>query len=228
MSVSAGHNRVVWNLRHEQIPNIPGAYVFGSLAGRRVVPGDYQVRLSVGDISMTRPLDVRLDPRVDTPMAEYVEQDAFVARVAAELTEIHRAATDVDDVNEQIGTLLGRIEGREGADVVTDAASSLTADLETVADSLYQAQVVDGQTVINFPSRLKFQYVWLHGNAEGAEAGVTRGSQDVLADLRVRWTLHRATVLDLLGPRLDMFNELLQQHGFGAIIAPPEPRRPIS
>ncbi len=228
MSVSAGHNRVVWNLRHEQIPNIPGAYVFGSLAGRRVVPGDYQVRLGVGDISMTRRLDVRLDPRVDTPMAEYVEQDAFVARVAAELTEIHRAATDVDDVNEQIGTLLGRIEGREGADVVTAAASSLTVDLETVADSLYQAQVVDGQTVINFPSRLKFQYVWLHGNAEGAEAGVTRGSQDVLADLRVRWTLHRATVLDLLGPRLDMFNELLQQHGFGAIIAPPEPRRPIS
>ena len=228
MSVSGGHNRVVWNLRHEQIPNIPGAYVFGSLAGRRVVPGDYQVRLTAGDVTMTRPLEVRMDPRVDAPLAEYIEQDAFVADVAAELTDIHRAAMDVNDVNEQIGTLLGRIEGREGADAVVEAAADLTAELETVADSLYQAQVVDGQTVINFPSRLKFQYVWLHGNADGAEAGVTRGSHDVLGDLRVRWTQHRTTVLDLLGPRLDAFNDLLGLYGFGAIIAPPERRRPIS
>ena len=97
-----------------------------------------------------------------------------------------------------------------------------------MADSLYQARVVDGQTVINFPSRLKFQYVWLHGNAEGAETGVSRGSQDVLSDLRVRWATHDATVRDLLGPRLDDFNRLLAEHGFGAIIRPEQRRRPIS
>ncbi|SVE43600.1 uncharacterized protein METZ01_LOCUS496454, partial [marine metagenome] len=80
----------------------------------------------------------------------------------------------------------------------------------------------------NFPSRLKFQYVWLHGNADGAETGVTRGSRDVLGDLRVRWTQHRGTVQDLVGPRLDAFNDLLEEHGFGAIIAPTGRRRPIS
>ena len=148
--------------------------------------------------------------------------------MAAELTEIHRSAMDVDDVEQQISTLVGRIEGREGAEVVGNAADEMTADLETVADSLYQARVVDGQTVINFPSRLKFQYIVLHGNAERAEAGVTRGSHDVLRDLRARWTQHRSTVQDLLGARLEAFNDLLAQYGFGAIIAPPERRRTIS
>jgi hypothetical protein len=226
--LSAGHNRGVWDLRHEQIPNIPGAFVFGSLEGRRVVPGDYQVRLTAGETTMTQPLEVRMDPRADLTLAEYIEQDAFVAEVAAELTEIHRAAMDVNDVNEQIGTLLERIEGREGAGIVGEAADGLTSDLEIVVDSLYQARVVDGQTVINFPSRLKFQYVWLHGNTDGAETGVTRGSRDVLGDLRMRWTQHRGTVQDLVGPRLDAFNDLLEEHGFGAIIAPPGRRRPIS
>ena len=177
---------------------------------------------------MTQPLELRMDPRADLSLAEYIEQDAFVAEVAAELTEIHRAAMDVNDVNDQIGTLLERIEGREGADIVEEAADEFTTDLGVVADSLYQARVVDGQTVINFPSRLKFQYVWLHGNADGAETGVTRGSRDVLGDLRVRWTEHRGTVQDLVGPRLDAFNDLLEEHGFGAIIAPPGRRRPIS
>lgn len=228
LSVKAGLNRVVWDLRHESIPNIPEAYVFGSLQGRQVVPGEYRVRMTVGDWSMTQPLEVRMDPRVDASMADYLDQDAFVAGVAGELTDIHRSVMDVNDVNEQIETLMGRIEGREGAVGVSQEADLFVADLTEVADSLYQARVVDGQTVINFPSRLKFQYVWLHGNADGAEAGVSLGSRDVLGDLRVRWNAHRATVMDLLGPRLDAFNELLREWGFGAIITPPERRRPVS
>jgi photosystem II stability/assembly factor-like uncharacterized protein len=226
--VEPGLNRVTWDLRHESIPNIPGAFIFGSLLGRQVVPGEYKVRLTVGAWSMTQPLDVRMDPRVDATLADYLDQDAFVAGVARELTDIHRSAIDVNDINEQVATLLGRIEGRDGADRVSEEADRFTADLEEIADSLYQARVVDGQTVINFPSRLKFQYVWLHGNADGAEAGVTRGSRDVLEDLRVRWNTHKATVADLLGPRLDAFNDLLNELGFGAIIAPPERKRPIS
>lgn len=217
----------MWDLRHERIPNIPGAYVFGSLAGRRAVPGAYTVRLRAGGVSVSEPLDVRMDPRVDATLADYVEQDAFVAEVAAELTDLHMSVIDVEDVGSQIETLVDRIEGREGADEVGEAADSLTADLEAVADSLYQSRVVDGQTVINFPSRLKFQYVWLHGNADGADAGVTRGSRDVLRDLRARWTEHRATVLELLGARLEDFNRLLGEHGFGRII-PPERRTPVS
>jgi hypothetical protein len=49
------HNRFVWDLRYS---GAPGA------AGPLVVPGSYQVRLSAGEWSQSRPLDVRLDPRV--------------------------------------------------------------------------------------------------------------------------------------------------------------------
>ncbi len=228
LQLREGLNRIVWDLRHEQIPNIPGAYVFGSLRGRRVVPGSYEVRFTMGDIAQSQPLEVRLDPRMDdADLAEMVEQDAFVADVARELTAIHRAATDVNGVNAQIDALLERVDGRTGADRAAEAAEGLTTDLETVADSLYQARTVDGQTVINFPSRLKFQYVWLHGNAEGAETGVSQGSRDVLGDLRVRWTQHRDTVEELLGPRLNEFNQLLEELGFGRII-PPIRSRPIT
>ena len=180
------------------------------------------------DWTAEQPLTVLPDPRADALMAEYLEQDAFVAEVAAELVQVHRAATDVDDVAAQIDVLGGRIEGREGADEVQPLADSLTADLEAVADSLYQARVVDGQTVINFPSRLKFQYVWLHGNAEGAEAGVTRGSRDVLTDLRVRWGRHRTRVEELLGERLDELNEALEERGLGTVLRPRERVRAVS
>ncbi len=228
LSVEVGANRITWNLRHEAIPNIPGAYVFGSLQGRRVIPGQYRVRLSIGDWSMTQDLEVRMDPRVEATMADYVEQDAFVAEVAAELTAIHRAVTLNNDVRGQVEALLERLEGDARAEEIEESGGALAADLETVADSLYQSRTVDGQTVINFPTRLKFQYVFLHGNADGAETGVSMGSRDVLRDLRARWSVHQATNADLLGPRLDAFNELVRSAGFSVIIMPPPPRRPVS
>jgi hypothetical protein len=49
------HNRFVWDLRYD------GA---AGVAGPLVVPGSYQVRLSVGEWSQSRQLDVRIDPRV--------------------------------------------------------------------------------------------------------------------------------------------------------------------
>ena len=228
LQVDAGHNRITWDLRHENIPNIPGAYVFGSLQGRRVVPGTYSVELRVGDWSMEQTLEVRMDPRVDATLEDYIAQDAFVAEVANELTEIHRAVTRNNDVKGQIESLLDRIGDDPNAEPVVEEGGSLAAELETVADSLYQRRTVDGQTVINFPTRLKFQYVFLHGNADGAETGVSMGSRDVLQDLRARWSVHQATNDELIGPRLDAFNRLVQDAGFSMIIAPPRPRRPVS
>ena len=224
LEVQSGMNRTTWNLRYETIPNIPGAYVFGSLRGRRVVPGMYQVRLTVGDWSMTQPLEVRMDPRVGATLADYLEQDVFVADVAQELTELHRSVERTHDVREQIEALLARLEGREDLEAVSEAGGTLVRDLEVVADSLYQSKTVDGQTVINFPTRLKFQYVWLHGNADGANAGVSRGSRDVLRDLRARWNVHRVTVEELLGERLDAFNELVRELGLSnVLVLPPIP-----
>jgi hypothetical protein len=49
------YNRFVWDLRYG---SAAGA------AGPLVVPGAYQVRLSAGEWSQTRPLEVRIDPRV--------------------------------------------------------------------------------------------------------------------------------------------------------------------
>lgn len=192
------------------------------------MPGDYEVTLRVGDWSTSRPLEVRMDPRLDVPLADYVEQDRFVAEVAAELTAIHRAVARNDDVRGQIEDALERIGQHYGTEELVDEGEVLATDLETVADSLYQRRTVDGQTVINFPTRLKFQYVFLHGNADADEPGVSMGSRDVLQDLRARWSVHQATNEELLGPRLDAFNRMLEETGFSVVIVPPRPRRPVS
>jgi photosystem II stability/assembly factor-like uncharacterized protein len=57
----AGANRFVWDLRY---PGPPAPAAMRGVVGARVVPGQYLIRLTVGEVSETRPLEVRVDPRV--------------------------------------------------------------------------------------------------------------------------------------------------------------------
>ena len=66
----AGLNRFAWNYRGEALPEVEGLVPFGSLQGRLVPPGTYQVRLTRGETSQTRTLEVRPDPRRDACRAK--------------------------------------------------------------------------------------------------------------------------------------------------------------
>jgi photosystem II stability/assembly factor-like uncharacterized protein len=71
LPVRPGHNRFVWDLRHGD-------------DGPLVPPGSYQVRLTAGGWSDTKPLRVRIDPRVaadGVTQADLVEQTAFLLKL---------------------------------------------------------------------------------------------------------------------------------------------------
>ena len=70
----AGVNRVIWNLRHDPLPPAPSDEESGGrplpLAGPLVLPGEYTVRLSVGDRTYEQKLQVLEDPRIQISAAD--------------------------------------------------------------------------------------------------------------------------------------------------------------
>jgi len=103
----AGHNRFVWDLRYPLPPADQYGYTMGTTANQRstldplgplVLPGKYTVRLTVGDSSYTRSLDVVQDPRVHVTDAELRGQLALAIDVwnaMAEQTALHQTATSL-------------------------------------------------------------------------------------------------------------------------------------
>jgi hypothetical protein len=99
-----GLNRFVWDMRHvgpwdKNSPN-------GGPGGPLVVPGAYQVRLSAGDTAATRPLDVRIDPRVTaagvTP-ADLREQTDLLLKVRDAISESRRLQDRLAQAMEKAG-----------------------------------------------------------------------------------------------------------------------------
>ncbi len=112
LPVSAGHHRVVWNLRLPRPPAVEYDYSIAAVPdadtpalpqGMLALPGAYTVRLTVDGKTTSAPLAVVMDPRVHTPLAELQEQLAFVEQLRGTLA----AAVALHDELEAMGKRLG-------------------------------------------------------------------------------------------------------------------------
>ncbi len=97
-----GINRVVWNLRHAELPVRGGsgdddddAPRGGNLAGPYVLPGPYTVRLTVDGKTLTQTVQVRNDPRLDVTPADLKIWSDFQMNVAAAIRQFAPVADKV-------------------------------------------------------------------------------------------------------------------------------------
>ncbi|HEY2941243.1 MAG TPA: hypothetical protein VGN09_02305, partial [Vicinamibacteria bacterium] len=91
-----GMNRFLWDLRY--------AGAQGGSGGPYVAPGRYEVRLSIGSWTETRPLEVRIDPRVaadGVSQADLEEQAAFSLKVRDAISAARRLAERVREAREK-------------------------------------------------------------------------------------------------------------------------------
>jgi hypothetical protein len=216
----AGMNRVSWDLRHESPKRVPGLFAFGAVQGRKVVPGTYQVRLTAGDDTRTQTLEVKKDPRLDTPLSVYQEQDDFLKNVSNEISAIHEGVIRLRGVREQVQAFLDRTKERQDAAAIQESGKALVEKLDAMENQLIQKRTVDGQTVINFEVQLNHHFIILHGAVDGSEEGVIEGAKDRLADLMVLWNEKKAALDSLLGSELERFNTLVREKGIPPVILP--------
>src|SRR6185369_15706842 len=75
VTTDVGLNRFVWDLRYSDAVRFPGMILWaGETRGPRVVPGVYQVKLTVDGQTLTESVVVKADPRLQTSAADYNKQ----------------------------------------------------------------------------------------------------------------------------------------------------------
>jgi len=102
-SSDAGLHRFVWDLHWPAPAALEGGYSIAAVPrdtpkeprGPWALPGQYTVRLTAAGRSLTRPLTVRMDPRVKTPEAGLRQQFALSQRLAEALDRNTRLVEQV-------------------------------------------------------------------------------------------------------------------------------------
>ena len=223
LSVKKGFNRFAWNLR-EKGPEIPAdVTLWGFAPGRQVPPGSYTVRLSAGDWSQERTLEVDINPKSGVTEEDLRLQYELLGKIGARIDELYDGLRTLRDVKKQAADAVARLKkAGVAADDVAAAQKALDDKLSAIEQKLTQVKSKSSQDPINFPPMLDNQFVTLYGYVLGGFGGSdnrpTDGAYERLADLEPQLQELLGQLDGVLATDLPAFNELVAAKKIPAVV----------
>lgn len=129
-TVTAGVNRMVWDLGHEAATKMKGASGGGFFSGPMypyVSPGTYTARLKVNGEVLETPIEVRSDPRMSLEQEAYEAKTKLLLELRALLSQTNTMINNTNTYSAQLLELKKKLEQREGQDI----DQSLFDDIES-------------------------------------------------------------------------------------------------
>jgi photosystem II stability/assembly factor-like uncharacterized protein len=182
-----GLNSFEWDLRYPTVKFFEGMILTDAgYVGPRILPGTYQVRLTVAGNSYTAPVTVRKDPRVKTTQEEFDRQFSLLMQLYSKVNETNEAVGRLRDIKQQLDGFRSRFRTEPKArDLITEAGT-LIAKLSEVEQRLYQSNAVTHEDNLNHPIRLNNKLAVLMRNVDASETQPTDQMQQVFEDLATR------------------------------------------
>jgi hypothetical protein len=213
---NAGANRFVWNLRGPDATKLPDNKGRGGtieqLAAPRVPPGTYQVKLTVGDQTLSAPVEVVKDPRVRASDADLRDSYQWAKRGHDLLTRVHDSVVALRDLRAQAQGWATRAE----SSAIKDAARALAQALSAVEAELIQVQSENPRM---FPSKLNSRIATLVTLIEYSDAAPTEALRELTESLELRARMVLVEMDRVLREDAAAFNILCRDAGLSAIVA---------
>jgi hypothetical protein len=223
----AGLNRFVWDLRYEEARRVPGYYLWeygGGARGPVAVPGNYQVRLTVGGQSQTAAFDLKLDPRVNVSQADLEQQLNLLLQTRDELSRVYDAVNQIQDVRSQLSGLKRRLPQNASTKTIVSAADDLEKKLVAVREELVNLTISANEDSLAYPPQVDAKLAYLAMDVGTADSAPTEAEQrqfDKLkrqsGELIGRWE-------DLQRRDLAAFQKLTAEGSLSTVVVPPAGR----
>lgn len=213
---SAGLNHFTWDLRY------PGAVTFqcniiwsgNPELGPLAPPGDYQVRVTANGVTETRPIVLRLDPRVHgVTAADLNAQFDLATRIRDRVSAADTAVIRIRHMRSAIADRAARANAPD----VTSAANSVAATLLAIEEELYQTRNRSGQDPLNFPIKLNNRLAALEENVESGEARPTAAAYVVFRELSANLDSILQRLDQVVATDVSAFSRVAVQHGLPAV-----------
>jgi hypothetical protein len=219
VTAEKGMNRFIWNMRYPDAERVPGAVLWGgTLSGPVAVPGTYQVRLTVGDKSLTQSWQWKKDPRLETTQEEFQEQFDFLIRIRDKITEVNQSINRLRSIREQIDSLAEKVKELEGAEEITAEGNNIKKKLKEIEDALIQSKSKSNQDPLNYPIKLDNKIAALASVVARSDTRPTDQSCDVFEELSAKADSQLAKLKGFTQTELAAFNKMVREADIPVII----------
>ena len=218
----AALNRFAWNLRQEPPVKIPAAvYDEGKPVGPLVLPGAYQVRLSVAGKSYTAPFEVKLDPRVKTSAEDLRKQFDLMLQMRNRQHEMNQAILAIRDLRAQLEALEKRLASNDSAKALVSASADLRKKIGAIEEELIQVRSKASEDELNYPTKLNSKLSYLQEAVDSADAAPTAAQAAVFAQFDQQLEAHLVRWRELLAKDVPALNDEMRKANIPLVAAAP-------
>ncbi|WP_350289358.1 glycosyl hydrolase [uncultured Croceitalea sp.] len=213
LSKKQGLNRFVWDMKTPILPGIPGTYIESAFSGHRVPPGQYGIRLKVGDKIVSAKGKINAVPTYKTTPEQYAEYHAFLTDAEANLIAMHNTVNALYKVQQQLKEVLNNVEDN----VLKSEGEKLIAELDAWDKEMIQRKSQAYDDVENFPNKFSAEYLFLIDATNSAIPRVNQPSKDRKKELDAQWDVLKSKAEVLKRKAIPEYNKKLWDAGIGAI-----------
>ena len=219
LETKAGDNIFHWNLRYPDADRFEGMILWwADMSGPRVVPGDYRVRLHLGDEMQEQKFTVLADPRAEASQADMQKQFDFLQEVRAKINEAHTALGNIKKVRKQLDDFTGRLDKEnEAFKPLFAQADSIKAHLKPVEEALYQTKNRARQDPLNFPIRLTNKLAHLTSLLTNSDYAPTEQMYGVKEEMTQLIDRQLAEYRRITEEEIPVFNRMVREAEIGVI-----------
>jgi photosystem II stability/assembly factor-like uncharacterized protein len=218
LSPEAGMHRFVWDLRGSTPAAANRSFPIAAIPGDTplvpqgplVVPGRYTVSLAVSGRTLTQPLTVEMDPRVEATPADLKKQFDLATEVCDGLDASFQALRQVRSLREKLAALRGSVG--------SDPLGQDLAALDARAAELETAGTGSGELSGEGLSHLNGRFGTLLEIVEGADAAPTPQAAVAAADAKQALAARLAQWKELRERQISLLNEKLRRANRPALI----------
>ncbi|MFK7830203.1 MAG: glycosyl hydrolase [Congregibacter sp.] len=217
-TTAKGLNVWSWNNRYAGAVDFEGMIIWSGRPqlGPIAPPGEYTVKMTVGDDTQTRTFMLKADPRFDVPDAHIQEQFEFTVKIRNAIDAANMAVIRIRHLKGQLDDQLAALE-KPPAKSLAKAADNFKEKLGAVEQVLYQVKNVSPQDPLNFPIKLNNRLAFLQKSTESGDGLPTKGQLDVYALLKGELDEQLMLLDQVIASDLSTLNTTLTQNGFDAI-----------
>jgi len=224
IKAEAGLNRFVWDLRYEEAHQVPGYYLWEYDSGARgpvAVPGQYQVKLTVGGQSQTAPFEVKLDPRVKVSAADLAQQFDMLMQLHEQINNVYDAVNQIQDVRSQVAGLKRRLPENASTKPVAASADELEKKLVALRDQLINLTISANEDSLAYPPQIDARLAYLAMDVSTADSAPTEAEQLQFEKLKRQSGELQSRWDDLQRRDLAAFRKLTSENNLSTVVVPP-------
>jgi hypothetical protein len=216
-SAKPGLNQWTWDMSRDGLHCIDDVKLFAGFGGASVIPGEYRVRIAIGDVESTADLTLLPDPRTEATPDEYAFLDGRLREVTDLLNELLDNLAAVRKARGQVEALL---EAHGDATELRTASESAVRRLTDWENQVTQTRYGTYEDEDSMPPMLDVHLKHLLDVIDRAGAPVSAGSLQRLEDLKAEWDERKRELDAINASDIATINAWAQNSGI-AHVAPP-------